>query len=128
MEGLFQKHFVHQLRRGSSRESAARVNATFRWIARHASSCPLYEPCSSDDDENKIGPPSELETESSEEEQEDGDEDEDEEDNEMAFAKGEEADASVLGSSGEVCAGLAADEVESVVPDVDADQAAIVYQ
>lgn len=44
MEGLFQKHFVHELHRGPSKEPAPRVNATFRWIVSHAPGCPLHVP------------------------------------------------------------------------------------
>merc|ERR1712061_45257 len=48
MEGLFQKHFLHQLVRNRSRVHAPRVNATFRWIVKHSNPCPLHLPCNSE--------------------------------------------------------------------------------
>nr|USW07790.1 ALKBH3 [Crypthecodinium cohnii] len=71
MEGRFQKHFLHQIRRGPDREPMPRVNATFRWIVKHGPECP----CRLKDS------------------QETSDEDEDEAD--------EESDSSDSGSSGE---------------------------
>ncbi|CAE8627342.1 unnamed protein product [Polarella glacialis] len=48
MEGLFQKHFLHQLSRGKSTTPDPRVNATFRWIVEHAAPCPFHVPRSED--------------------------------------------------------------------------------
>jgi len=39
MEGLFQKHYLHQIAKGTTRQ--ARINATFRYIQEHAEGCPL---------------------------------------------------------------------------------------
>ncbi|CAK9105676.1 Alpha-ketoglutarate-dependent dioxygenase alkB homolog 3 (Alkylated DNA repair protein alkB homolog 3) (hABH3) (DEPC-1) (Prostate cancer antigen 1) [Durusdinium trenchii] len=39
MEGLFQKHYLHQIAKGTTRQ--ARINATFRNIVEHAAGCPL---------------------------------------------------------------------------------------
>jgi len=47
MEGLFQKHFLHQIARSKSSAPAPRVNATFRWIVEHAKGCPLHIPTDS---------------------------------------------------------------------------------
>lgn len=58
MEGLFQKHFVHQLAKTKVQEeedTATRVNATFRWIVNHVHDCPLYvyiESASNSDDDD----------------------------------------------------------------------------
>ena len=37
--GLFQKHYLHQIAKGTTRQ--ARINATFRYIQEHAEGCPL---------------------------------------------------------------------------------------
>ena len=37
--GLFQKHYLHQIAKGTTRQ--ARINATFRNIVEHAAGCPL---------------------------------------------------------------------------------------
>eukprot|EP00747_Dinoflagellata_sp_TGD_P191580 gnl/TRDRNA2_/TRDRNA2_55164_c0_seq2.p1 gnl/TRDRNA2_/TRDRNA2_55164_c0~~gnl/TRDRNA2_/TRDRNA2_55164_c0_seq2.p1 ORF type:complete len:643 (+),score=104.07 gnl/TRDRNA2_/TRDRNA2_55164_c0_seq2:83-2011(+) len=42
MEGLFQKHFLHQIPKGTGNKQ--RINATFRWIARHVPECPKSTP------------------------------------------------------------------------------------
>mgnify|MGYP002803413986 CR=1 FL=1 len=39
MEGLFQKHYLHQIAKGTTRQP--RINATFRTIVEHAAGCPL---------------------------------------------------------------------------------------
>lgn len=39
MEGLFQKHYLHQIAKSTTR--TARVNVTFRYIVDHAVGCPM---------------------------------------------------------------------------------------
>jgi len=40
MEGLFQKHYLHQIAKAGS-TNRPRINATFRYIVQHAPGCPL---------------------------------------------------------------------------------------
>jgi len=40
MEGLFQKHYLHQIGKAKGKRGQPRINATFRWIALHAPGCP----------------------------------------------------------------------------------------
>jgi len=48
MEGLFQKHFLHQVATQRSIKDAPRINATFRWIVKHGRTCPLHAPGETD--------------------------------------------------------------------------------
>lgn len=48
MEGLFQKHYIHQLSRCAKQRVGPRINATFRWITRHAKECPLRDAVAAD--------------------------------------------------------------------------------
>mmetsp|Transcript_37998 Transcript_37998/g.68729 ORF Transcript_37998/g.68729 Transcript_37998/m.68729 type:complete len:593 (-) Transcript_37998:42-1820(-) len=42
MEGLFQKHYLHQIAKGTAKDP--RINATFRYIVEHEASCPMHVP------------------------------------------------------------------------------------
>merc|ERR1712216_423023 len=41
MEGLFQKHYIHQVVKTKGKSQQPRINATFRWIVEHELHCPL---------------------------------------------------------------------------------------
>merc|ERR1711879_332621 len=92
MEGLFQKHYVHQIKRGESKEQAQRLNATFRWIVQHTASCPLHVP----GDDASVS-----DMYAADEDEEDDDEDE-EDDGAAAGEDSEGGDAHSSGSGGQV--------------------------
>lgn len=41
MDGLFQKHYIHQVAKSKAKTLQPRINATFRWIVEHSVECPL---------------------------------------------------------------------------------------
>eukprot|EP00928_Gymnodinium_smaydae_P078713 TRINITY_DN62804_c0_g1_i1.p1 TRINITY_DN62804_c0_g1~~TRINITY_DN62804_c0_g1_i1.p1 ORF type:complete len:627 (+),score=53.63 TRINITY_DN62804_c0_g1_i1:41-1921(+) len=87
MEGLFQKHYVHQIKRGKSLEPEPRVNATFRWIVHHECGCPLHVP---GDDSSAASDDVEDDDDDEDEYDDDGQEDDDNDRISSSACSGEE--------------------------------------